>query len=178
MSKGGRSKHQDDAIKRYFDGMPVKDATDNLRVFVNRADIKTARRKDPGNCVYANACKRLYGSSAILFFRTIAYVDLPDEQGNRVVNRFHLNARVRGQIAEFDKTGIAHPGGFLLSAPPHSGTLEVGRAYTKARKKALLMGERVVVPGNKMSKKNHTSVSLVTDVRDGTGMAHFIEKTT
>ena len=158
--------------ERYFNGLPVIDAKDSLRIFVNARDIRAATAKDPEHCVYAQACRRLFGSTTIVFLRTKAYIDLPDEKGRRFVNRFEINRAVREQITHFDLTGEAAEGGFLLSAPAPSQTLDAQREYgrtkrdpshvpqSEAKRRATIDGSRVI------------SATLV-GVRDGRGMVHF-----
>jgi hypothetical protein len=165
--------------QRYFEGLPVIDAKEPLRVFVNESDIKKARPQNPKQCVYAQACKRLFGARTVVFLRTTAYVDLPNEKGNRFVNRFTLHRTTGEAIQHFDKTGEAHPGGFLLSPPRPSRTLDGQRdisrkrrkekpeeekarvrRYMAKRKEALLKGENVIT-------------GILNDVRYGKGMVHF-----
>src|SRR5262249_38561966 len=112
------------ALARYFLDMEVVDADHDLRVFVNKHDLECAERGNPTECVFAKACKRLYGSRAILFFRSVAYVDLPDEEGIRRVYRFLIGRAAKNAIEKYDRTGEAHPGGFLLSAPRPSERIE------------------------------------------------------
>ena len=61
-------------LKRFFGNLPVVDAKENLRIFVNDDDVHGAKRRDPKNCVLARACCRLYGSNAVAFFRMTAYL--------------------------------------------------------------------------------------------------------
>lgn len=184
MSKAticGRGRHKDhtEAIERFWKGLPVEDAKTPLRVIVKPADIETAQRKDPEHCVFANACKRLFDSSAVVFLRSYAYVDLPNEKGERIVNRFRLERDARAYIKHFDKTGLAGPGGFLLSAPPPSQTLEAGRQYSKARRQRIINGQHKAngtyeKAARKRAKARKHPVHIdELLVRDGMGMVSF-----
>jgi len=157
--------------ERYFGGLPVIDATESLRIFVNREDIETASPKDPEACVYAQACRRLYGSNTVVFLRTKAYIDLPDEKGNRAVHRFDLGAKVRAQIRLFDQTGEASPGGFLLSAPSPTQTLDYQREYTKIKRARKALG---ITPKRRAAISGYTTIhGKLDEVRNGRGMVHF-----
>ena len=155
-------------VSRFFNGLPVVDAKEPLRVFINQNDIRKAKPKDPTCCVYANACKRLYNSRAILFLRRTAFVDLPNAKGERVVNRFLLNKEVMERIERFDKTGEAHPGGFNLRAPHPKGTLEYVRKTSLERKARIRAGTHKVKPHGPNKR-----VDDAGDVRTGKGHIHF-----
>lgn len=175
----GRSREQLDALDRFFHDMPVIDARGHLRLFVTQEDIAEARRRDPEHCVFANACRRLFGSSAILFFRTIAYVDLPDENNVRSVERFYMTPRTQKRIAEFDKTGVAPPGGFLLNKPSTSRTLEksltFSRGYRQRERGAAMAAskEKRAATLKGVAKRRMTLAATATDIRSGNGMVHF-----
>lgn len=156
--------------ERYFEGLPVIDAKDNLRVFVTAQDIRRAKPNDPEHCVYAEACRRLFGATKIVFLRTKAYVDLPDESGRRFVNRFEIHRYVREQIIRFDQTGEAAPGGFLLSAPSPSQTLNAQRDYGRKFRDRAETGD--VKRRAQMSGVRVVSGTLL-GVRDGRGMVQF-----
>jgi hypothetical protein len=156
--------------ERYFEGLPVVDAKDNLRVFVTAADIRKAKPQDPEHCVYAEACRRLFGATKIVFLRTKAYVDLPDETGRRFVNRFEIGRDVREKIIHFDQTGEGAEGGFLLSRPAPSQKLDAQREYgrnwrndTERQSK----GQRAQMSGVRVVS------ATLHGVRDGRGMVQF-----
>lgn len=177
----GRSKIQADAITRFFGGMEVIEAKESLRVFANKTDKQNANQGDPESCVLAQACGRLYGSSAVLIFKTIAYVDLPDENGVRYVNRFSLGAKTTRQIVEYDQTGEFPPGGFVFAPPSKHSQLDNDRAYQKERKRRIQNGEHKVDPKRsallKGVAKGIKQTALLTGVRDGSGMVHFVKNT-
>src|SRR5262245_4299980 len=101
-----RSQKSDPAgkeIKRLWCNIEVVDADVNTSVFVRPEDVTNAIEKDPGACVFANACKRTFDSEKVLFFRSIAYVEMPNEDGRRLVRRFLLTAGTRALIEAFDR---------------------------------------------------------------------------
>lgn len=118
-------------IKRTYNGMPVMDAKANLTIVVIADDVKGATRKDPSCCAFAQACKRLFKGSAV-FYKKIAYIELPDEDGTRYVHRYKLTQSAMDMIAEYDRTGKFPAGvGVNLLKPAKSSTLETMRRYHK-----------------------------------------------
>lgn len=116
-------------IKRSYNGMPVKDAKANLTVVLVKEDLKGATRKDPSCCVFAQACKRLFKGAAI-FYKKVAYIELPDEDGTRYIHRYKLTSAAMEFIAEYDRTGKFPIGvGVNLLRPPKSCTLDTMRRY-------------------------------------------------
>ncbi len=153
-------------VGRYFRGLPVVDATEPLRVMINSADKQKARRLDPNNCVFAQACRRLYDSHAVLVLRRTAYVELPDSRGRRVVNKFVISSQTKDLIALFDKTGEAPEGGFVFLAPSPSKTMDAHRKYNEKYRREIGNGHRTVTRTN---KKNAKYERTMVGVRDGRG---------
>lgn len=170
-----------EAIKREWGNIPVVEAKHDLRVFIKPEDVKGATRKDPGRCVFANACRRTFGSDKVLFFRRTAYVELRAEDGSRRVERFTLGEGMRDLIELFD-TGqpVIPEAGFLLKAPCKSRRLDEMRQYQKERQKnrtkSLILGTST--PEKKTHEKNGGAKGLTKDfqVRSGTGAVHFIKE--
>ena len=123
----GRSKAQQQALERFWHGLPVLDAETPLLIVVSEEDVREAVAGDPAACALAKAACRLYGSSVVLFFRSVAYVDLPNSSGKREVRRYALSHEARLAIAELDMHNIRHPGGFRLDVP----TGKTGRLRTE-----------------------------------------------
>lgn len=92
-----------DEIKRHWGDVEVIDAEKDLRVFIQPQDLRSAKAKDPGCCVFAQACKRQFAASKVLFWRSVAYVELPGPDGRRRVERFYLSSEMRDLIENFDK---------------------------------------------------------------------------
>lgn len=168
----GRSKAQNEVLDRFFKGLPVKEATTPLYIVANSQDAKRAVQGDPEACALAQSCKRLFDSTAALFFRSRAYIDLPDTKGKRAVHRFRLTQETRDAIIEFDATGEFPPGGFVLLPFQPSQTLDAQRATERRRKDAVLKGEALKPRGTKPGVKRD-DVLAVEGVRSGTGQVHF-----
>ena len=110
---------------------------------------------------------------AHVFFRTVAYVDLPNEKNERIVMRFWVPQASRALIEAFDKTGEAPAGGFKLVPPRGSKALEakrlrgaIDRPKARERRKAVIAGEIEGVP---QRGKKYDPLTLA-GVRNGTGM--------
>ena len=148
-------------LKRFFGGLPVVDSKQELRVFANDSDVDEATPKDPQHCVFANACRRQFGSHKVAFFKHIAYVELPDNKGNKRIERFTLPNVTTRSIIEFDKTGKANPGGYFLRSPVGTKTLEASLAVNRAR-----IREPASPTKRKLKKQE--------DVRSGKGLVKFL----
>ena len=174
----GRSKIKDIgsiAIKRLWGDAEVIDAKVDLRVMIIPEDVKKATRTDPGCCVFAQACMRSFGATKVLFFRRVAYVELPDKLGTLHVERFHLPGDMRNLIAAFDRGEETIPkAGFLLKAPTESQTFEGVRRNnnTKRIKRKMLLGSAESNQG----RGKYVDKPIVIDltVRSGIGAVHFV----
>ena len=168
-----------DSITRLWGGTPVRDATTDLRVIIKPCDIKGAVQKDPENCVFAKACRRSFGTKKVLFLRRVAYVELPDENGGSKVERFSMTESVHNLIRDFDSGNPIIPhGGFLLTAPSPSHTLDQKRLKQRANEKrikeALLRGESLEsVKKSRGPKMQHDPKEIDLEIRCGKGMVHF-----
>lgn len=181
--RGQRTLEQEVEFQRLFEGLPVFDAAYDMRVAVFPDDAEKATRGDPANCALARACKRQFGTTKALFFRRVAYVEIPDADGKPRVERFKISLQANDLLREFDLTGVRRSGGaFVMRAPKKSETLDAMRAQDRKYRKALLMGERVVDPGMSEATKRGLQSRSVTvggfALRDGAGMVHFTEPTT
>lgn len=145
-------------IKRLFNGLPVLDAKKEITIRAIAADIKSAKRSDPFNCVFAKACQRIFGSHTVAFFRNFAYVEK-----NNNIERFSLPKATRDSVMMFDKAGIAEPGGYLLKPPTPSATLEAKLEQGRHRQ-------------NRRNWPGHTKKRSAKDVdfRSGTGLVQFL----
>jgi hypothetical protein len=167
-------------IKRVWGDIEVIDAPKDLRVFVQPEDVKKATKKDPGCCVFAQACKRQFAATKVLFWRSVAYVELPGPNGRRRVERFILSSEMRDLIENFDKgNDVADFAGFELKRPGPSRTFEGNAARHKRRRDnirhALLKGTRKQPRRGLQGKGKYSKPSLVVDleVRNGSGRVHF-----
>lgn len=165
MAKAKRNRGRQAIVGRYFRGLPVIEAAEPLRIIVNSVDKGKSKRLDPNNCVFAQACKRLFNSHAVLFLRTTAYVELPDSKGRRTVNRFKIPVETRNAIVTFDKTGEAPEGGFIIVPPTKCNTMSAHTAYSKRYQEELRTGKRKITRRYKPSRVRAT----LANVRDGRG---------
>ena len=156
--------------------LPVVDATENLRLMVLQPDIETGQRMVPACCAFSNACTRSYGSGKVVFYRSVCYVEMADESGRKIIERYTMGTRTEKFIREFDEGKAVKPGAYVLNAPrPSERLLSEGkkarnrRAVAK-RKAEILAGTRV--PG--VYNKKETPVTAdVAMVRTGKGRVRF-----
>jgi hypothetical protein len=167
-------------IKRVWGDVEVVDAKKDLRVFIQPEDVSKATKKDPGCCVFAQACKRQFAATKVLFWRSVAYVELPGPRGKRRVERFILSSDVRDLIENFDKgNDVATLAGFELKAPGPSRTFEGNtarhRRLRERKRKALINGVRKGEKRGEQGEGRYSKPSIVVDleVRHGTGRVQF-----
>jgi len=122
--------------KAFGPDIEIVDATSPLRVQPNQEDIRSAIAGDPMNCVLSRACQRSFGSKAVLFLGTVAYVDLLDEDGNRRLERFRIDGPGSRYIKAVDSFEPVSPRGFTLTPQPVSSQRKAMRRYHKKYKKA------------------------------------------
>jgi hypothetical protein len=109
--------------------VPLTEAVYSIRIEVMPEDIKCALnypKDDPHNCVLANAAKRQWGVTGVDFHRTVAYLQYPSygrKAGTHFVRYILANNTLKA-IAHYMKTGELVKGGYILSAPAPSKTLD------------------------------------------------------
>lgn len=121
-------------LQGWFGDIPVKEARTDLPIQPSKLDIKRAKKNDPRCCIFANTCKRMYGSELVLFFKRYSYVDMLDPNGRRVVYRYENPENVRSAIVNFDNKTVAQLGDFTIRAPAKSRTLKARSTYKKSSK--------------------------------------------
>ena len=159
-----------------FDGLPIIDAKADFTVVLRDSDIRAAKgnRKDAANCVLAKACARQVGASRVAFFRQVAYLDLPDAEGNRNVVRFFLDDDAAAIVRAFDRgRSVKGEVSVTLKAPTTSRRLDhlyqLGKERRERRRKALIKGE--LLDADMTRKRLHRQPRVADmDVRNGTGM--------
>jgi hypothetical protein len=173
-----RSSKRDSELRKVFGEYEVVDATTALHIQPQQCDIDAAVRGDPCNCAFSRACQRMYGSKFVLFFSHVAYVDLLDEGGARKIFRFRIEKAAREFIKAFDAGEEVTSGGFRLSPPPPSYTLEglakQGQRDKARRREALLKGETYEPdPRFRNAGVKSPGAERLRNFRHGTGMVHF-----
>lgn len=167
--------------KRLWGDAPVVDAGHELRVIIQPCDVASATVKDPGCCVFAQACKRSLGARKVLFLRTVAYVELPNADGTMRVERFELPKIMRELISNFDQGKDVLPkAGFVMKPPTPANRLDAkvarDRFRTRRNKDALLKGKRTgaeKAAGSRGKDLKELMVLVDVEVRNGKGMVHF-----
>jgi hypothetical protein len=185
----GRTKEVNIELNRMFEGLPIVDAKNDLRIVIAQSDISKGKPKDFEACVFAQACKRVFSSKKVLLMRSIAYISLPDEHGDYRVERFWISPAGQKVIADFDRGIMPAPGtSFAFTAPSPGRTLEGQRKCERKRKAkqraALLMGD---ITGNESSEaaetpkragksKQKITARPILDIRNGTGLISMRRK--
>jgi hypothetical protein len=123
----GTGVRRDQVLTRIFGQLPFKEAKANLLITPLPQD--KGDPFDPFNCRLANACSRMFGCSHALFVGTVAYLDLPDGKGGKVVTRFMLSEEARLAVRRNDGNKNKTVAEIItLRAVPKSQTLAAMRA--------------------------------------------------
>jgi hypothetical protein len=133
-SGGGWAEGQLELLKRVFNGMEVVDATFSLALHLKNEDYIGAIPNSLTDCVFAKTSKRMHDSGAMLFCKSIAYVDLEGEDGVRRVHRFVIGAKMKRSLLLFDKSGgteRTEDGTYMLLAPSKTATLNHQLLYDR-----------------------------------------------
>lgn len=166
-------------LKKWFGELEVIEAKKGIRIQPNESDIKNAVRNDPMKCVFSKACQRMWSAKTVVFFGTVAYVDLLDKNGVRHVERFMISSAGQKFIKAFDRGQKLSLKGFWLNAPTKSQTAKErtknSKQTSKARRKAILLG-KTIVKGKLRPKRRPSQMRLSTFFRNGMGMAQFPQK--
>jgi hypothetical protein len=174
----GRNAEQESYLQRTFGDLPVVDATDDLRVPITASALGRSKRKDPEHCMFAEACRDVLKSSAAVFFKTTAYVDVVGKDGVRRVERFTLTPEMRDLIERFDR-GLkvkADDAWLVLKAPTLGRSLEYTRKKNKALRRAKRLGTYVAKGPERAGQKATRSKPRDLEVRQGTGQWQMIKR--
>jgi hypothetical protein len=143
-------------VRKILGEYPVIDSTADMVVYVNLQDQEFGVPGDPHNCMFSRACKRAFGSHGVLFYPTVAYVDMlnPKDQNERVVFRFQLPKETRERLERFEwDRSHAVEASFLLKAVSKSNRLTARRASQRKRDGELKDGKRAVDPRRSAAAK-------------------------
>lgn len=174
----GRTSAQQEALTRTFGDLPVVDAKTDLRVPIMPVDIKKGVRKDPVRCALAQACIREWGSTAAVFFKTRAYVDIVGEDGVRRVERFTLSPASREVVESFDRGKPVPSDGrqMVLSAPTPGQTLDAEYARNKRYRRAVRKGTYTRRGPSRRGVSTPRAEPLDLEVRNGTGQWQMLQR--
>lgn len=162
-------------IRRLWGDLEVVEAQKDLRVFIRPSDIRSAKAKDPERCVFAKACRRQFSATKVLFLKSVAYVDLPDEHGVRRVERFQMSRQMRDLVESFDRgQPIRDVAGFELRKPRPSYTLKA-KAASNLLQRHSRSKKAKQKPAGTQGKGAYSRAALPVDlsVRNGMGRVHF-----
>jgi hypothetical protein len=117
--------------KIYGEGIEIIDAKIPLRLQPIRLDCIGAEPKNPLNCVLVHTANRMFGSKAVLFFKSTAWIDLISPEDNvRRVERFLVTPSGFQHILNLDSGKPFKEGTAIILKPPHpSRQLENKRKY-------------------------------------------------
>jgi hypothetical protein len=165
----------EETLEHHWKGLPLVDATEPLRMTLTVEDIASATRENPGCCALANCCSRSFGSRKVAFYRTKAFVELVDEDGNPRVERFDIDKRARAVIANFDAGKVVNAGMVKLLPPRPSERLGArSNAKKSLRERKATEAAKQGIPAMKPRKKkrrNGWRNLVAAFVRSGTGRA-------
>lgn len=178
MVTQGRMQSEQKVIETFFAGMPVVDAKHDLNIYPLQCDIDAAVPGDPENCVFARSLQRTMQAEAVVFWKTVAIVSMPDRNGKMRAVRFRLSPQMRAAIVAFDKTGEASVEDFILKAPSPGQTLvHLRKQKVKERQRAAEQQKNGEIPvpaattGNrkKAARDRVTGEGTISLVRSGSG---------
>jgi hypothetical protein len=181
----GRTKEQNEMLRRTYGDLEIVDADFNLLVMVEKRDQIGAIPLDPTNCTFSKSCHRMYHSTKVVFFATVAYIDMPDENGVVKIFRFELAPKAKEAVAVYDKDHDFEPGSYTLRAPPQHKQLETQRKNSARRRKnpkekqkhALTMRQRRArIKAKAHTVKRRTLAGIPGLVRNGSGLV-FTQRT-
>lgn len=169
---------QAEEVRSIFGGLEIVESKTDFVVYVTAEEHQTGVRGDPNNCMFSNACKRALGSRGVLFYPTVAYVDMidPHDQSRRIVVRFALPKQTRQALEDFDaEVGGFKEASFLLKAIRPSERMAVKAKRDRERRKAQRLSPvEKTEAKSEAAKKGHKTRrdKALLGVRSGTGQVH------
>ena len=129
---------QSTEVRSIFGDLEIVESKTDFVVYVTADEHQKGVRGDPNNCMFSQACKRALGSHGVLFYPTVAYVDMIDPRpgrSGRIVMRFGLPAYTRKALEDFDaEVGGFKEASFLLKAIRPSERLAAKAKRSRARR--------------------------------------------
>jgi hypothetical protein len=165
-------------IRKLFGEFPVIDASSDMLVYVNLEDQELGVPGDPSNCMFSRACKRAFGSQGVLFYPTVAYVDMldPSDNSQRVVMRFLLPKKTRQRLERFEwDRNHTIEATFLLKAVPKTKRTVERRKFERKRQTDLKSGKRQIDPKRSAAAKRahkDKAYDRLLGIRSGSGQIH------
>lgn len=173
-------RRQTEEVRSIFGELEVVEATSDFVVYVTAQEQEESERGNPNTCMFSAACKRAFGSKGVLFYPTVAYVDMidPEDPSRRIVMRFMLPQKTRDRLEAFDRgEGDTQEATFVLKAVPKTRTLahQLKIARRSRRRRLLQVTPAEVAERRKASaKKGHETrrSKALMGVRSGSGQIH------
>ena len=109
---------------RLIDGLPVVDATKDVFITVNTADVNGSKKLNPEQCTAARAGKRLLGTEVKVYL-TRTYIKRKDHWV-----RFITPQSVSREITSFDRGSNFSLGDYVLKAPSERSRLGAHRGHS------------------------------------------------
>jgi hypothetical protein len=171
---------QAEEVRSIFGDLEIVEATTDFVVYVTAQEQEESVRGDPNKCMFSEACKRAFGSKGVLFYPTVAYVDMidPEDPDRRIVMRFRLPQKTRDRLEAFDRgEDDTHEATFVLKAVPKTKTLQYMLKQSRQRRKLKLthITPREITERRKASaQKGHETrrAKALMGVRSGSGQVH------
>jgi hypothetical protein len=166
-------------VRSIFGDLKIVEAIADFVVYVTADEQEHSVPGDPNKCMFANACKRAFGSKGVLFYPSVDLLD-PRDPSQRIVMRFHLPTETRQRLEAFDRgEGGLREATFILKAVPKSRRLaesaKARRKYDRARRLRVENGlPEVSAEKQAAARKAHVTrrTSRLMGVRTGTGQVH------
>ena len=96
-----------------MDGLPIVDATTDLKLSITKADVQGSRKKDPSKCAAAQALSRTFKTEAKVFMSR-TYIKSPDKKSWL---RFITPEPIAREITSFDRGSSFECGEYKLRRP-------------------------------------------------------------
>ncbi len=95
----GLSGGQQEVLERYYQGLPVIEARNDLRLFPEKSDWIKGEQGNPTTCGLARCSMRMFKSNAVVFFRSVAYVEV----GKKWAHITTVHPRLAGNGGDLSK---------------------------------------------------------------------------
>lgn len=164
-------------------GMPVRDAEQSILVQPTAGDIERGVRGDPENCAYAQCVKRMLKTSVVFVYHTVAYIEVLNERGDNVLERYVIQDGTKEYLETFDANKNVKPAGFKLKAPEYSKTLDYKASYSRRARRTGAYErwettrrekKQREASGEKIERRKVKAKKTSGSFRDGTGFVRFI----
>lgn len=115
--------------QRMLDGLPIRDAAQNMVFTIRLSDIKGSTKKSNGDCAAARALCR---QSSIKEARV--YLSRTLVRRNSHWDRYVTPDALRTEIVTYDRAGMFDPGDYILKAPKKSQALGYKRGQPRSKR--------------------------------------------